>query len=88
MTRMPLTATTCRVEPGLAARAGALARRAWQAYWDKRAREATVRILHTLDARTLRDIGIHPGEIESTVYGRRGGRGRTYDAAWRCRPGV
>lgn len=85
MTRIHLAATTGRAEPSLATRAGALVWRAWQAYWERRAREATVRILHSLDERTLRDIGISPGEIESTVYDQRGGRGRTYDAAWRCR---
>ncbi len=42
----------------------------WRAYLDRRAQWATVRILHSLDARTLKDIGMDPSEIESVVYGR------------------
>ena len=44
--------------------------KAWLAYWDWQGRRATVRILHSLDARTLRDIGLSKGEINSVVYGR------------------
>lgn len=83
MTRVQLTATTGQAEPSLASRIAAFAWRAWQAYWDRRACEATVHILRSLDARTLRDIGLTPGEIESTVYGERDGRGRAYEAGWR-----
>jgi uncharacterized protein YjiS (DUF1127 family) len=67
---------------GLAARAGQHIRRHWRAYWDRRARKATVLLLHSLDERTLRDIGIRPGEIESLVYCRGDDRLRPYDAAW------
>jgi uncharacterized protein YjiS (DUF1127 family) len=66
----------------LAARAGRLVGRWWQAYWDRRARKATVLLLHALDERTLRDIGIHPGEIESLVYCHDDDRLRCYDACW------
>jgi uncharacterized protein YjiS (DUF1127 family) len=52
----------------------------WQAYWDHRARRATVLLLRSLDARTLHDIGIAPSEIESLVQG--GGHSRRYDPAW------
>jgi hypothetical protein len=43
----------------------------------------TVAILRSLDARTLRDIGISSGEIESVVHGRAGDRRCRYDAHWR-----
>jgi uncharacterized protein YjiS (DUF1127 family) len=61
-----------------------MVRRWWRAYWNRRARLATVLILQSLDDRTLRDIGISPGEIESCVYGKWGDRKRSYDASWRC----
>jgi uncharacterized protein YjiS (DUF1127 family) len=41
----------------------------WQAYLDRRAQRATVRILQSLDRRTLKDIGIDRSEIHSIVYG-------------------
>jgi uncharacterized protein YjiS (DUF1127 family) len=59
----------------------------WHTYWDWRARRATLRILGSLDSRTLNDIGLHPYEIESVVYGRHGDRKRCYDANWRRRFG-
>ncbi len=70
-----------------AARVAAAARRAWHAYWMWRAKQATVQILCSLDARTLRDIGINPSEIESFVFGRGCQRLRRYDDAWRNRSG-
>jgi uncharacterized protein YjiS (DUF1127 family) len=57
-------------------------RRWWLAYWDWRARQATVIILQALDERTLRDIGINPCEIVSFIHGKRGERRRGYDEAW------
>jgi uncharacterized protein YjiS (DUF1127 family) len=65
----------------LTARAGALIRLAWRDYWDWRARKATILILQSLDCRTLHDIGITPGEIESLVCGGND-RCRCYDATW------
>jgi uncharacterized protein YjiS (DUF1127 family) len=65
-------------------RLGRLARRWWRAYWDRRARQATVLILQSLDHRTLHDIGISPSEIESCVYGKWRDRKRPYDPSWRC----
>ncbi len=65
----------------LAARVDAVVRRAWQAYWKRRARRATVLILCSLDRRTLRDMGIHPSELESCVYGK-GDRLRRYHDTW------
>jgi len=41
----------------------------WENFRVSRARSATAHILHTLDDRTLGDIGIRRGEIESIVYG-------------------
>ena len=60
----------------------AFLRRAWDGYWNWRARRATIDILNALDERTLHDIGIGASEIESTVYGHRGHRRRWYDEAW------
>lgn len=73
--------------PALRTRAAAFARRGWRTYWDRRARKATVLILHALDDRTLRDIGITPSEIESCVYGKDGDRRRRYHATWPWRSG-
>jgi uncharacterized protein YjiS (DUF1127 family) len=42
----------------------------WDAYWNARARRATIMMLHTLDDRTLHDIGIGRGEIEAAAEGR------------------
>jgi len=50
----------------------------WRAYLDRRAQRATVRILQSLDARTLKDIGISRTEIDSLVYGDRYDRLRRY----------
>jgi|RhiMetdeSRZDD1v2_1073273.scaffolds.fasta_scaffold336120_1 uncharacterized protein YjiS (DUF1127 family) len=64
-----------------AARAGALISSAWRAYWIWRARKVTILLLSSLDRRTLHDIGIAPGEIESLVRGDND-RCRCYDATW------
>jgi uncharacterized protein YjiS (DUF1127 family) len=44
-------------------------RRAWTSYWTQRAARATAGILHRLDDRTLKDIGLDRSEIESVAYG-------------------
>jgi uncharacterized protein YjiS (DUF1127 family) len=72
---------TAFAPPSAAPRRPGLARRWWHAYWSWRARKATVFILRSLDQRTLHDIGISSGEIESLVYGS-GDRRRRYDATW------
>ena len=45
-----------------------------------RAQRETVRMLKSVDAATLRDLGI--ADIESQVYGDPDGRARGYDANW------
>ena len=58
-----------RPQSSFAARIAGVARRGWRAYWQRRARRATVLLLASLDERTLRDIGLSPSEIASVVYG-------------------
>lgn len=48
-----------------------------------RARQATLRLLRSLDAATLRDLGLT--DIESEVYGSPRDRVRGYDANWWCK---
>jgi uncharacterized protein YjiS (DUF1127 family) len=76
-----------RRSAGLVARVGAFASRVWWSYWEWRAKKATVQMLRALDGRTLKDIGLTPGEIESTVYGKRGDRLRQYQHGWNMRSG-
>jgi uncharacterized protein YjiS (DUF1127 family) len=49
---------------------GALLKDWWVAYWQHRARRATVFMLGALDDHALHDIGLARGEIESVVYGK------------------
>jgi uncharacterized protein YjiS (DUF1127 family) len=56
---------------------------AWQAYWQWQRRRTTVRILSSLDERTLRDIGINPSEITSYAYGDPDHRRRRCVESWR-----
>jgi len=42
----------------------------WNAYWRWRFRQATVRLLRSMDERQLRDIGIDPGQINCLSKGR------------------
>ena len=56
---------------------------AWQAYWEWQRRRATVRILSSLDERTLKDIGINPSEITSYAYGDPDHRRARCAASWR-----
>ena len=88
MTCTQLTTTADRVPVTLASRVAGYAGQAWRTYWNWRARQATVQILRSLDARTLRDIGLSPSEIELVVYGRPGERRRRYYEGWRLRGGV
>jgi uncharacterized protein YjiS (DUF1127 family) len=81
----PSASAVSGATPPLARRVAGLVRRAWRAYWEWRARRATVLLLSSLDSRTLRDIGVSPGEIESLVQCG-DDRRRRYDAGWiwRC----
>jgi uncharacterized protein YjiS (DUF1127 family) len=40
----------------------------WTAYWAYKAEQATAFVLHSLDDRTLKDIGMDRSEIESVVH--------------------
>jgi uncharacterized protein YjiS (DUF1127 family) len=82
------TTIEARTPATLGARLARVARRAWHAYWDWRARQATVQILRALDNRTLRDIGLSRSEIESAVHGKRGERRVCYDEDWQWRTGA
>jgi uncharacterized protein YjiS (DUF1127 family) len=64
-----------RRRPGLFARL-------WDRYRAWRAQRETVRLLHSLDGGTLRDLGISPREIESLVYGEGHDRIRQYQPDW------
>ncbi len=79
--------TTTRNSLTQLVRAAEVLKGVWHAYQDWRARRATLRILGSLDSRTLHDIGLHSDEIESVVYGKRCDRKRWYDANWRRRSG-
>ena len=70
MTCRELTSIVDQASPTLTSRFAGSAAGLWRAYLDRRAQRATVRILQSLDARTLKDIGISPTEIDSLVYGR------------------
>jgi hypothetical protein len=45
-------------------------------------RRATREILRALEHRTLKDIGVHPDEIDSIVYSDCDDRRRRYHADW------
>ena len=67
-----------------ATRSEGIVARYWRAFWDRRARYATEMLLHSLDDRTLKDIGLSRSEIGSVVHG--GWRRHpTYNEAWRWR---
>jgi uncharacterized protein YjiS (DUF1127 family) len=83
MTRAYQLATGGRGLATLAAGASDRVARVWHRYWQGRAKRATVALLHSLDDRTLRDIGLSRCEITSVVYGRAGERTRCYEEAWR-----
>jgi len=78
MTCKQLTTTADQASLTLTSRFVGSAAGLWRAYLDRRAQRATVRILQSLDARTLKDIGISRTEIDSLVYGDRCDRPRRY----------
>jgi uncharacterized protein YjiS (DUF1127 family) len=57
-------------------------RKAFERLLEAQGRRATRDILRSLEHRTLKDIGIHPNEIDSVVYSERNDRKRRYDADW------
>ena len=72
-----------RIPRPLGSRLAGLGLQAWANWRHKRAQQKTVRILNGLDCRTLKDIGVSPGEIESVVYGNPRDRTRSYRDDWR-----
>lgn len=58
-------------EPVFWPRVSRQVRKAWSAYWQRRAQVATMAVLSSLDDRTLKDLGLHRSEIGSLVYGTR-----------------
>jgi uncharacterized protein YjiS (DUF1127 family) len=67
-----------------ATRSGGIVARYWRAFWERRARYAMEMLLHSLDDRTLNDIGLSRSEIGSAAHG--GWRRHpTYNGAWRWR---
>ena len=85
MTSVHFTTTRNSLTP--AARLAEMLKGAWHTYLDRRGRHATLRILHSLDSRTLHDIGLHRDEIESVVDSKGGDRKRRYDTNWHRRTG-
>jgi uncharacterized protein YjiS (DUF1127 family) len=63
-------------------RRSGLLTRLWSRFCAWQAQRLTLRLLHSLDDATLRDLGISPIEIESLVYGSDEDRARRYDANW------
>jgi uncharacterized protein YjiS (DUF1127 family) len=83
MTRAYPISTADQAPSTRTARMGNGIAKAWRGYWQRRAKRATVELLHSLDDRTLHDIGVSRNEIPSLVYGRHGDRTRCYQGSWR-----
>ena len=66
--------------PGFASRIGNAISALVTRYLAWRARQVTLRLLSSLDAATLRDLGIT--DIESAVNGAPQGRARSYEPDW------
>ena len=74
MVNLPLAPTPRPTKATLMNRATAVARAWWHRYRLKRRQRAAVRMLHALDDRILKDIGLARGEIESAVATKCAGR--------------
>jgi uncharacterized protein YjiS (DUF1127 family) len=77
-----LSATSASAVPQRASGLKESAKALWNSYWAFRAQRATSHILHSLDDRTLADIGIERSEIESVIRDTSRQRLRTYDPKW------
>jgi uncharacterized protein YjiS (DUF1127 family) len=71
-------------EGSLTRRFADVLQRAWTVYWTDRAERATAQVLHSLDDRTLKDIGLDRSEIESVAHNL--GRERRIDVRTRSIP--
>ena len=60
MTRAYPISTADQAPSTRTARMGNSIAKAWRGYWQRRAKRATVELLHSLDDRTLHDIGVEP----------------------------
>ena len=60
-----------------------MTRHAWSRYWTRRAERAAIAVLHTLDDRSLKDIGLDRSEIESVVSSAAPGERRVHWASAR-----
>jgi uncharacterized protein YjiS (DUF1127 family) len=56
--------------------------RLWARFRGWQAQHETLRLLHSIDDATLRELGISPPEIEALVYGKDDDRIRRYDSDW------
>jgi uncharacterized protein YjiS (DUF1127 family) len=77
-----------RIPRPLVSQLAGLGARVWTTWRQRRARRRTVHLLNALDCRTLKDIGVSPGEIESMVYGDPRERTRPYRNDWQDRGGL
>jgi uncharacterized protein YjiS (DUF1127 family) len=74
MVNLALAPTPRAAKATLMRRVTAVARTWWHSYRLKRRQRATVRMLHGLDDRMLKDIGLARNEIESVVATKCAGR--------------
>ena len=69
--RMPVGWPAGRESVRLGRKVADMTRHAWTRYWTRRAERAAIAVLHSLDDRGLKDIGLDRSEIESLVHGTR-----------------
>jgi uncharacterized protein YjiS (DUF1127 family) len=76
------TAVTTTSKAGVPLRILEVVRHLWERFRGWQAQRQTVRLLHSVDGATLRDLGISLLEIEGLVYGSGDDRKRHYDSNW------